>query len=127
MADYVQKTVYKGREILLAEFANRDEQTGLAIWDELKRLLLKEQGGVLVLIDARNTPMSLPILNKAREVSAVLKSVPGTRVAFVGMNTLQKSAAQVHATAIHLNTHYAATMEEGKEWLIKGDDKPRSR
>ncbi len=127
MRKNVQRTVHKGREILVADFANRDEESSLAVWDDLKQALLKETGGVLVLIDARNTQMSLAILNKARDVAGTLKSIPGTRVAFVGMTSLQKSAAQVHATAIHLNAHYASTVEEAREWLVAASQNPHSK
>lgn len=33
------------------------------------------------------------------------------------MSTLQKSAAQIHAGALHLKVHFCATLEEGREWL----------
>ena len=118
MAKHVQRITHEGKEILFTDFANTDEKASLAAWDELKQELLKERGAILALIDARNTMMSLAILNKARDVSATLRSIPGTRVAFIGMSTLQKSTAQLHARSIHLNVHFCATLEEGKEWLV---------
>ena len=118
MGKYLQRMTHEGKEMLFVDFANTREEASLAAWDELKLELLKERGAVLVLIDARNTMMSLAILNKARNVAATLRSIPGTRVAFVGMSTLQKSTAQLHARSIHLNVHFCATLEEGQGWLV---------
>ena len=118
MEKHLRRISHGGKEILFVDFANTSEQESLAAWDELKEALVKERGAILALIDARNTKMSLDILNKARDVAGTLKSIPGTRVAFVGMSTLQKSAAQIHAGAIHLKVHFPATLEEGKDWLV---------
>lgn len=93
MGKYLQRMTHEGKEILFTDFANTREEASLAAWDELKQELLKERGAVLVLIDARNTMMSLAILNKARDVAATLRS-------------------------IHLNVHFCAALEEGQEWLV---------
>ena len=119
MGKRVQRTLHHGKEILFADFSNTGERESLETWDELRQEILKEPGAVLVLVDATNTKMSLAIMNKARDVAATLKSIPGTRVAFAGMTTLQRSAAQVHAKTMHLDVYYCAKLEEGRDWLVK--------
>ena len=99
--------------------ANLNEEELLVAWSEASQVMKIERNGCLALIDATNTPMSVPILNKAREVAAMAAGDPRYCVAFVGMKGLTKSTAQLHARTTRVNAHFCDTVEDAKEWLIK--------
>jgi hypothetical protein len=125
MGKYVNRITYKDREILFMDIANMGAEAVLAAWEEGGQELSKERGVCLALVDATNTPVSVAIVNKAREAAGKLKGNPGNRAAFIGMTGLLKSTAQLHVRAMGVHAHFCATVEEGREWLIQEDEKRR--
>lgn len=127
MGKYVQRIMYKGKEILFMDTANKREEEILAAWVEAKQEAAKELNGCLALIDATNCRITLAITNKAREAAAVLKGNPRNRIAYLGMTGLLKSTAQLHTRTFGIKAYFCATLEEGKEWLVSEDEKSQKR
>ncbi len=125
MAKYVKWVTYKGKEMLFMDAAGTSPGDGMVAWEEMRQELMKERDVRLILIDATDAKMDKSTLQKAKGVVDVSKKKPGTPIACVGMNdTFQKTMAQLMATRLRLHAHFCATPEEGKEWLVKEDDKP---
>lgn len=126
VARYVKWITHKGREMLFMDAAGTSASEGLAAWEEMRQELLKEREVRLILIDATNAKMEKGTLEKAKAVVEAAKKRPGTPVAFVGMkDNFQKTMAQLMATRLRLHARFCASLDEGKEWLIKEEDKPR--
>ena len=123
MGKYVQWTNHKGKKILFLNANGLREAEYMAAQDELKQELLKERNGALVLVDATKTEMTTLTTNKAKEVAASTKAqgIPDGPSVVVGLTGLQKAVAQLFGRGIH----FASTIEEAKEWLVKEDDKRR--
>ena len=79
--------------------------------------------GVLVLVDVSHMQMTKALVNKAKEAAAAAKAVgiKDKPNAVVGLTGLQKAVAQLFGREIH----FANTVDEAKEWLVKEDDKRR--
>jgi hypothetical protein len=123
MGKYVERITCKNKQMWFMDISGQDERTILLAWAEAKQVLSTQRDGCLALIDATNTPMSVAILNKAREVAAIATGNPRICVAFVGMAGLTKSTAQLHARTTRVNAHFSDTVDEAKEWLIKEAEK----
>jgi hypothetical protein len=127
MGKNVQPITHKGKQIWLLDVANKDEKDALAGWDEAKLLMAREKDGFLGLVDARNTPMTMPLMNKAKEVAAMAKGDPRFRIALVGATGMAKSMGEIHAKTRRVNAHFCDTMEEAKDWLVQEADGTRKR
>jgi hypothetical protein len=125
MGKYVTRITYKGKEMLFMDTAGVSEEGGIAAWEEMKQELLKGEDTHLILVDGTGIAIAPGSVSKAKEAAAVVKRNPDNRVAFVGLTALQKSTAQLIAKGIHLEARFFRTLEEGKEWLVKEDDKRR--
>ena len=70
MAEHVNTIQHKEREIILVECANQDVEVMLAAMDEMLQAVLALPHGqkALVLLDMRNTPASMAVSNKGREI-----------------------------------------------------------
>jgi len=68
--------------------------------------------------------MSKALVDKAKEAVAATKAIgiKDKPNAVVGLTGLQKAVAQLFASK---EIHFADTVEQAKEWLVKADDKPR--
>jgi hypothetical protein len=123
MAKYVQFIVYKGKRILHTNAAGLEEGEFLLALEEMKQALLKEGVETLALTDVTGLNMSKAFVNKAKEVNAAVEKTPGwgRPSALVGLTGLQKAVAQLFGRGVH----YANTIEEAKEWLVKEADKSR--
>jgi len=119
MGKHVQRISHKGKEIVLLDGVGLSEDEGVAAWDEMNRELRKERRDSLVLINASSVSMTTATVNKAKEAATIIKDIPDCRVVFVGLTGLQKSTAQLVAKSQRLNAHFCATLEEGKEWLVR--------
>ena len=119
MGKYVSGITHKGKEILYLQIPGSSEKDRSEAWEEIKQELLTRKGPSLVLVDARNVTMAPGSLEKAKEAGAAARSHPDNRLAFVGLNALQKSTAQLIARGMHLQAHSCNTLEEGKEWLVR--------
>ena len=77
----------------------------------------------MVLVDATKTEMTTPTVNKAKEIAAATKAkgIPDRPSVVVGLSGLQRAVAQLFGRGIH----FASTIEEAKEWLVKEDEKRR--
>ncbi len=122
---YARQITYKGRRIWFLDAANRNEQEVPAAFEEARQVLVKEREGGLFLIDGRNMPVSMAILNKAKEAAEMAKDDPRYRVAFVGLAGMTKSMAEIHAKTRRVNARFFNTVEEAEEWLIQEADKPQ--
>jgi hypothetical protein len=123
MGKYVQWITYKGKRILFLNGAGLREAEYMAAMEELKQEILKEREGAMVLVDATKTEMTTPAVNKAKEVAAATKAkgIPDRPGVVVGLSGLKRAVAQLFGRGIH----FASTIEEGKEWLVKEDEKHR--
>ena len=127
MGKYTQWIEHKGKRILFLNAARLEEADTLSAFEELKQELLKERPGPLplTLVDISGVDMTIRVARKAREVVADT-AAPGVRDApnaTVGMTGMQKATAQLFAR----NTAFPDTIEEGKEWLVREDDKRQKR
>lgn len=121
MGKYGQYVTHKGKRILFINAARKSEAECLAAFDEMEVELLKDMSGVLVLIDVTGLKLTNKVIDRAKAVTARTKEVGyhDKASAVVGLSGLQKSVAQLFARG----THWASSMEEAKEWLVKEDDK----
>jgi len=121
MGKYVEWITHKGKRMLFLNAKGLREAEYMAAMEEMKRELLKEGDGALVLVDATGTEMTTKTTNKAKEVAAATKAqgiIDGPSVV-VGLTGLQRAVAQLFGRGIH----FSSTIEEAKEWLVKEDDK----
>lgn len=123
MAKYAQFITYKGKRILFVNAAGLPEAECLVAFEEMKEALVKEGKGVLVLVDVSGLEMTTAIVNKAKEATAATKAmgIKDKPNAVVGLTGLQKAVAQLFGRGIN----FVDSVEEGKERLIKEDDKKR--
>jgi hypothetical protein len=123
MGKYARFITHKGKRILFVNAAGLPEAECLVAFEEMKQALLKEGTGILVLVDMSHLEMTTAVVNKAKEVTAATKAVgiEDKPSAAVGLTGLQKAVAQLFARG----THWTATIDEAKEWLVKEDDKRR--
>ena len=121
MAKYAQFITYKGKRMLFVNAANLSEAECLVAFEEMKEGLVKEGKGVLVLVDVSGLEMTTAIVNKAKEATAVTKAmgIKDKPNAVVGLTGLQKAVAQLFGRGIN----FVDSVEEGKERLVKEDDK----
>jgi hypothetical protein len=123
MGKYVQWITHKGKRILFVNGAGLSEAEYIAAMEEMKQEILKERDGAMVLVDATKTEMTTPTVDKAKEVAAATKAkgIPDRPGVVVGLSGLKRAVAQLFGRGIH----FASTIEEGKEWLVKEDEKHR--
>jgi hypothetical protein len=123
MGKYAQWITHKGKRILFVNGAGLSEAECLIAFEEMKQAILKEGTGVLVLVDVSHMQMTKALVNKAKEAAAAAKAVgiKDKPNAVVGLTGLQKAVAQLFGREIH----FANTVDEAKEWLVKEDDKRR--
>jgi hypothetical protein len=126
MAKYVSRITYKGKEMLFMNARGVNEEEAIAAWEEMRQEILKKQNTRLTLIDGTDIAITPAILRKAKEASSG-EADPDSRAVFVGMTPIQRSTAELIARGMHLNVHFCNTLEEGKEWLVKEDNKPRKK
>lgn len=123
MAKYAQFITHKGKRILFVNAARLPEAECLVAFEEMKEALVKEGKGVLVLVDVSGLEMTTAIVNKAKEATAATKAmgIKDKPNAVVGLTGLQKAVAQLFGRGIN----FVDSVEEGKERLLKEDDKTR--
>jgi hypothetical protein len=123
MAKYVRWITFRGKEILFMDTPGATGEAGIAAWDEMKQELQRRPDVRLILIDTTGITLESKTMAKAKDVAKTVKYNPDTRIAFVGMTALQKSTAQLIARGLHLEAHFCKTLDEGREWLIREDDR----
>jgi len=91
--------------------------------EEMKQEVLKEKDGALVLADVSGIDMTKAVVDKSKEVVNVTKEagIPNRANVVVGLTGLQRAVAQLFGRGVH----FVDTVEQGKEWLVKEDDKRR--
>jgi hypothetical protein len=123
MAGYVSISKYKQREIVVVDCANQDVNVMLAAMDEMLQVVMARPRGekVLVLLDMRNTPTSMAVSTKGREIIDVARrnGIGDMPTAIVGFTGAQKVITQMFASLRSPDTLYVAeTIEAAKDWLI---------
>lgn len=123
MAKYSQFITYKGKRMLFVNAAGLPEAECLVAFEEMKQALVKEGKGVLVLVDMTGMEMTTAIVNKAKEATAITKAMgfKDKPNAVVGLTGLQKAVAQLFGRGVH----FVDTVEQGKDLLVKEDNKRR--
>ena len=123
MGKHTQWVTHKGKRILFVNCARLGEAEILASFEEMKQELLRERTGPMVLIDISDIDMTTALIGKAKELTAATKDagIKDGPNAIVGLTGLQKAVAQLFGRGIH----FADSIEEAKEWLVKEDDKRR--
>ncbi|MDM8001119.1 MAG: hypothetical protein QUS33_14315 [Dehalococcoidia bacterium] len=121
MAKYVQWITHKGKRILFLNAKGLREAEYMVAQEELKQALLKERKSTMVLVDATGTEMTTKTTNKAKEVAAATaaEGIPDGPSVVVGLTGLQRAVAQLFGRGVH----FASSLDEGKEWLVKQDEK----
>jgi len=101
------------------------EAENIVAQEELKQELLRDRSSSPVLVDLSNTTMTQTTSNKSKEVAAATKAagIPDGLIAVVGLNKLQKAAAQLFGRGAHC----FASIEQAKDWLVKEEDKRKKR
>jgi hypothetical protein len=120
---YVSRTTHQGKEILILSIPNSNEEQRLEAWAEAKQVLLQQKGACLALVDVRNISLAPGSMNKAKEAAAAARKDPGNRIAFVGLTRLQSSTAQIALRTMRVRAHFCDTLDEGKAWLVREDDR----
>ena len=126
MGKYVSRITYKGKEMLFMNARGVNEEEAIAAWEEMRQEIQKKQNTRLTLIDGTDIAITPAILRKAKEASSG-EANPDSRAVFVGTSPIERSTAELIARGMHLNVHFCNTLEEGKEWLVKEDNKPRKK
>jgi hypothetical protein len=121
MGKYAQWITHKGKRILFVNAAGLPGAECLIALEEMKQALLKEGTGSLVLVDMTRIEMTTAIVNKAKEATAATKTagIKDKPNAVVGLTGLQKAVAQLFGRGVH----FADSVDQAKEWLVKEDDK----
>ncbi|MBN2098483.1 MAG: hypothetical protein JW753_02685 [Dehalococcoidia bacterium] len=125
MGEHIQWVTHKGKRMLFVNCARLGESEILACFEEMKHELLKERSGPIVLIDISDIDMTTALIGKAKELTAVTKDagIKDGPNAIVGLTGLQKAVAQLFGRGVH----FADSLEEAKDWLVKEDDKRQKR
>jgi len=120
MGKYAQWITHKGKRILFVNAAGLSEAECLIAFEEMTQAILKEGTGVLVLVDVSHLKMTTAVIDKAKEATAATKAagIKDKPNAVVGLTGIQKAVAQLFAR----ENHFADTVDEAKEWLVKEDD-----
>jgi hypothetical protein len=120
---YTQWIAHKGKRMLLVNGPGLSEAQYLEAMEEMKLEILKERVGTLVLVNVSGIEMTKAVINKSKEVVNATKEagIPDRPNVVVGLNKLQKAVAQLFGRGVH----FVDTVEQGKEWLAKEDDKGR--
>ena len=123
MGKYTQWITHKGKRMLLVNGPGLSEAQYLEAMEEMKQDILKEKDGALVLVNVSGIEMTKAVINKSKEVVNATKEagIPDRPNVVVGLNKLQKAVAQLFGRGMH----FVDTVEQGKEWLAKEDDKGR--
>jgi hypothetical protein len=123
LGKHAQFITHKGKRILLVNGPGLSESQYIEAMEEMKQEILKEKDGVMVLVNVTGIEMTKAVIDKSKEVDKATKEVgiEDKPSAAVGLTGLQKAVAQLFARG----THWTATIEEAKEWLVKEDDKRR--
>jgi len=123
MGEHIQWVTHKGKRILFVNCARLGEAEILASFEEMKQYLLKERTGPMVLIDISDINMTTALIGKAKELTAATKDagIKDGPNAIVGLTGLQKAVAQLFGRGVH----FADSVGEAKEWLVREDNKRR--
>ena len=125
MAKYAKWITHKGKRILFIGAPGLPEPEVVAALEEMTQEVIREGGSVapLVLVDISRIEMTTRIITKAKEAAAATKAqgILDGPSAVVGLSKLQKSVAQLFGRGVH----FVDTVEQGKEWLVKEDDRRR--
>ena len=123
MGKYTQWTTHKQKRMLFVNGPGLSEAQYIEAMEEMKREILKEKDGVLVLADVTGIEMSKAVINKSKEVVNATKEagIPDRPNVVVGLTGLQRAVAQLFGRGVH----FVDTVDQGKEWLAKEDDKRR--
>jgi hypothetical protein len=126
MGKYAKWITHKGVRILFMNGKGLNEAENLAAQEELKQELLKDRSGPPVLVDLSKTAMSKKTADKSKEVFTATtgSGLPQGPTAIVGLNRLQKTVAQLFDKGL---AQYVDNIDEGKEWLVKEDEKRRKK
>ena len=125
MGEYVEWITYKGKRILVVNGAGLKEAQYIEAMDQMKREILKEKDGALVLANVSGIAMTKCVIDKSKEVTKATDEagIPLRGNAVVGLTGLQKAVAQLFGRGVH----FVDTVDQAKELLVKEDDKPRKR
>lgn len=120
---YTQWITHKGKRMLLVNGPGLSEAQYIEAMEEMKLEILKERVGTLVLVNVSGIEMTKAVINKSKEVVNATKEagIPDRPNVVVGLNKLQRAVAQLFGRGVH----FVDTVEQGKEWLAKEDDKRR--
>ena len=123
MSKYTQWITYKGKRMLLVNGPGLSDAQYIEAMEEMKQEILIEKVGTLVLVNVSGIEMTKAVINKSKEVVNATKEagIPDAPNVVVGLNKLRKAVAQLFGRGVH----FVDTVEQGKEWLIKEDDKRR--
>jgi hypothetical protein len=125
LGEYVEWITYKGKRILVVNGAGLKEAQYIEAMDQMKREILKEKDGALVLANVSGIAMTKGVIDKSKEVTKATDEagIPLRGNAVVGLTGLQKAVAQLFGRGVH----FVDTVDQAKELLVKEDDKPRKR
>jgi hypothetical protein len=120
---HVQWIAHKGVKILFLNGRGLNEAENFAAQEELKQELLRDRSSPPVLVDLSDTKMTQKTANKSKEVASATKAagLPDGPSAVVGLTGLQKSVAKLFGRG----AHFADSIEEAEEWLVKENEKRR--
>jgi hypothetical protein len=123
MAKFVKPVVYLGCEILYVDCAGQNETSVLAAFDEMLQAVFDRPipARCLVLLNMKNTPSSLAINNKGREIveKSKARGVAELPTAIFGFGGAQKMVARMFLAMRRDDTLFIADDEEhAKAWLV---------
>jgi len=123
LARYAQWIEHKGRRILFINGPGLNEAQYIEAMEEMKQEILKEKDGALVLVNVSGIDMTKAVVDKSKEVVNATKKagIPDRANVVVGLTGLQKAVAQLFGRGVH----FVDTVEEGKEVLVKEDNRRR--
>ena len=121
MGKHVQWIEHKGVRILFLNGKGLPEAENFEAQEELKQELLRDRSSPPVLVDLSDTVMTQKTSGKSKEIAAATRAagLPDGPTAIVGLNRLQKAVAQLFGRG----AHYFDSLDQGKEWLVKEENK----
>jgi hypothetical protein len=123
LSKYAQWLTHKGKRILFVNGPGLSEAQYIEAMEEMKKEILKEKDGALVLVNVSGIEMTKAVINKSKEVVNATKEagIPDRPNVVVGLTGIQKAVAQLFGRGVH----FVDTVDQAKEWLVKEDDKRR--
>lgn len=113
MSGRVSWITHKGKDILFVDASGLREEAYLQVLDEVEEVYCNlDPQSTLVLLDVTDSTSSTETTERQKRLAAYKVA---KHAAVVGVTGLKRIIAQ----AVRKDFHFATSIEEGKEWLVR--------